>query len=99
MGAHFRFFPTGDRLFAGKLAGRGLPDVPGLFSSIRRGRLGHAPAGARAAATTHDETLRAPTLAVDNTATFHCPLWPGCGCPGGMMRPECPGLKARVGVE
>lgn len=26
------------------------------------------------------------------TPTFDCPLWPGCDCPGGTMRPECPGL-------
>lgn len=94
---------TGDRLFAGKLAGRGLLDVPGLFSRFRRGRLGHAPAGARAAATTHDNKQRAPKLVpdpmADNTPTFHCPLWPQCGCPGGTMRPECPGLKARIGAK
>lgn len=99
MGPHFRFLPTGDRLPAGTLAGRGLLDAPGLFSSIRRGRSGHAPAGARAAATTHDENLRAPILPIDKTETFHCPLWPECGCPGGTMRPECPGLKARAGAE
>lgn len=28
--------------------------------------------------------------------TFKCPLWPGCDCPGGTMRPECPGLKDRI---
>lgn len=104
MGAHFRFLPTGDHLFAGKLAGRVLLDVPGLLSRFRRGRLGNAPAGARAAsAITHDHQQRAPKptpeLAVDNTPTFHCPLWPQCGCPGGTMRPECPGLKARIGAE
>jgi len=27
--------------------------------------------------------------------TFKCPLWPGCDCPGGTVRPECPGLKER----
>lgn len=85
---------TGNRLFAGHWAGRDLLDVPGLFSSIRRGRLGNAPAGARAAsAATHDTPQRAPELVVDNTPTFHCPEYPGCGCPGGTMHPDCPGLK------
>lgn len=28
--------------------------------------------------------------------TFHCPLWPHCDCPGGTVRPECPGLKDRI---
>lgn len=26
-------------------------------------------------------------------SAFDCPLWPGCDCPGGTMRPECPGLN------
>ena len=98
MGAHFRFLPTGNGLFAGKLAGRGLLDVPGLLSSIPRGRLGHAPTGARVASViTHHNLQRAPKL-VDTVPSFHCPEWPQCGCPGGTMRPECPGRKARVGV-
>lgn len=24
---------------------------------------------------------------------FKCPLWPHCNCPGGTVRPECPGLN------
>lgn len=90
---------TGDLKPAGKLTGGGLLAVPGSFLSIARGPFAVALAGARAAATTHDETTRAPKLVVDNTPTFHCPLWPQCGCPGGTMRPECPGLKSRIGVK
>lgn len=67
----------------GKLAGGALLAASGPFS--------HQPAGARAAAT-HDKNTRAPIA--DEMPTFHCPLWPGCDCPGGTMRPECPGLKA-----
>ncbi len=81
MFARHQFPTTGNRLFAGKLAGRGLLAIPGFFSRKRRGR------------------SKTPKLIADNTPTFHCPEWPGCGCPGGTMRPECPGLKARVGVK
>lgn len=99
MDKHFRFLPTGDRLFVGQLAGRELLDTPGHFSSIRHGQLGHAPAGARAAATTHGKTLRAPKASAQDIATFHCPMWPECACPGGTMRPECPGLQSQVDAE
>lgn len=26
-------------------------------------------------------------------STFWCPLWPGCDCPDGTMRHDCPGLE------
>lgn len=26
---------------------------------------------------------------------FDCHLWPGCGCPGGTMIPDCPGLQKK----
>ncbi len=68
---------TGNRLFAGKLAGGGLLAVPGSFSRRFRKR----------------------RSAANKIPTFHYPEWPRCGCPDGTMRPECPGLKARVGVE
>lgn len=98
MCAPFRNLLTGNRLFAGKLAGRGLLDAPGLFSLFRRGRQGTAPNGSRAAsAITHDNKQRAPKLMAEDAPTFHCPLWPQCDCPGGTMRPECPGLKSRIG--
>ena len=100
MAARHDITTTGNRLFAGYWAGRGLLDVPGLLSLFRRGRQGTAPAEARAAsAITHDNQQRAPKLVVDNTPTFHCLLWPQCGCPGGTVRPECPGLKARIGAK
>jgi hypothetical protein len=28
----------------------------------------------------------------DDAPTFDCPLWPGCDCPAGTMRVDCPGL-------
>lgn len=28
-------------------------------------------------------------------ATFHCADWPRCGCPEGVVHPECPGLLDR----
>lgn len=97
---------TGNRLFAGHLAGRDLLDAPGPFANLLsrlshlfgRGPLGDAPTGARATAATRDETSRAPTPTPDTQApkaapTFHCPEYPGCGCPGGTMHPDCPGLK------
>lgn len=85
---------TGDRLFAGHCAGGDLLDATGSFSSIARGPFAVALTGARAAAAaTHDEQQRAPKS--EDVPTFHCPLWPECGCPGGAMRPECPGLKSR----
>jgi hypothetical protein len=83
MGAHFKLPPTGGHLPAGKLAGRGLLDAPGLLSPIRRARPNPDTTGAR----------------TTDTPTFHCPLWPGCGCLCSTMRPECPGLKSRIGVE
>ncbi|MBR9651887.1 hypothetical protein [Thalassovita aquimarina] len=76
--------PAGIRLIAGHLAGGAMLAASGLFSKFRR---------ARAAATTHDEPQRAPRLVVDNSASFDCPEWPACGCPGGTVRPGCPGLK------
>ncbi|XAT57870.1 hypothetical protein GN241_11160 [Rhodobacteraceae bacterium IMCC1335] len=88
---------TGDLKPAGKLTGGGLLAVPGSFLSIARGPFAVALAGARAAATTHDETTRAPSD--ENHQTFHCPLWPECNYPGGTMRPECPDLKSRTGVK
>lgn len=45
--------------------------------------------GARPQAATH-KTQSAPQI--ETTATFDCEQWPACGCPGGTMRPECPGL-------
>lgn len=88
---------TGDHLTAGKLAGGELLVIPGTFYSIARRMIAAAQAGARAHATTHTDTVRAPII--DDIPTSHCPLWPGCGCPGGTMRPECPGLKSRIGVK
>lgn len=40
-------------------------------------------------------TLKPKYPRATNDGTFHCPEWPTCGCPGGTMRPECPGLKER----
>ncbi|MBC7154585.1 MAG: hypothetical protein H5U19_08240 [Rhodobacteraceae bacterium] len=99
---------TGNRLFAGKLAGRGLLDAPGFFRIFRNGRMRAARAGARGpSATTHANQNRAPQISATqiratmpmarDTPVFHCPLWPGCGCQGVSMRPECPGLKSRIG--
>lgn len=82
--------PTGNSLFAGTSAGRALLATPGLFSF--RGRCGGALNGARAASATHANKQRAPKAG----SVLHCPLWPDCGCPGGTMRPECPGLKSRI---
>jgi len=97
MAAHHDITTTGNRLFAGHWAGRALLDAPGPLSLFRRGRQGNAPSGARAAsAITHDNWRRAPDLATDETPTFHCPLWPQCGCPGGTVRPECPSRKSQV---
>ncbi|CUH68651.1 hypothetical protein TG4357_03718 [Thalassovita gelatinovora] len=80
--------PIGIRLIAGHLAGGVLFAASGLFSHFRR---------ARADTTTHDDTPRAPALVEDTAASFHCPEWPGCGCPGGTMHPDCPGLKILTG--
>ena len=91
MGALSRFLPTDARLCIGNLAGHGLLVMSGLLSLFRCGRLGHASAGARADATTHDETVCTPKR-------FHCPEWPTCGCPGGTMRADCPGLQAGAGA-
>ncbi len=43
--------------------------------------------------------FRKHRTAANNTPTFHYPEWPRCGCPDGTMRPECPGLKARIGAK
>ena len=91
MGVLSCLLPTDARFCIGNLAGRGLLVMPGLLLLFRRGRLGHASAGARADATTHDETVCTPKR-------FHCPEWPTCGCPGGTMRADCPGLKTGAGA-
>ena len=78
----------------GQPAGGVASHVPGFFRTLCRGLLGPARTGARTDAITHEnKTPCAPRLVVNNTAIFHCPEWPSCGCPGGTMRPECPGLK------
>jgi alkaline phosphatase len=46
----------------------------------------------------HPDRRRARTSAApanDTTPTFHCPRWPGCGCPDGTVAMDCPGLDAR----
>jgi len=37
------------------------------------------------------------TLPEQPPRPFHCSLWPGCGCPGGTVHPDCPGLRGRGG--
>ena len=75
-------------LSAGKLAGGDLLAASGLFHSIARGPFAVALDGAYAIIGDN----------ADHIPTFHCPLWPGCDCPGGVMRPECPGRKCRTGA-
>ncbi len=76
---------------------------PGLFSLIR-GWLGMATRAEGARANPHHRSrraitgirpvARAPMSADDQPPRpFHCPLWPECACPGGTVRPECPGLN------
>lgn len=86
---------------SGHLAGgRPFTQPFGTFIHRIRALLGIAPAGARTTATTQDEARPtcAPTVNDDDIPTFHCPLWPGCGCPGGTVMPDCPGLANRRGV-
>ena len=80
---------TGVHLYAGKLAGGGLLDAACPFSNAANAP--NAPGTSR--------NTPEPAPSGEDTPTFHCPLWPGCGCPGGAMRPECPGLKSRVITE
>ncbi|WP_181892985.1 hypothetical protein [Falsiruegeria mediterranea] len=69
-----------------KLAGGARLAVSGLFSRMTRGGHRQPLNGARATKpTTHESKPRAPKA-------FDCPEWPGCGCPGGTVRPDCPGL-------
>ena len=36
----------------------------------------------------------APLRGGDNPGRlFDCPAWPGCGCPDGAVRADCPGLR------
>lgn len=103
MGLQFPILPVDSFLSVGRLAGRGLLVASGLFLIHHVGRKGNARAGARAEpATAHDNEQRAPRTKqpTDSKASpvFHCPLWPECVCPGGTMRPECPGLKSRIGT-
>jgi hypothetical protein len=91
MGALSLFLSTDAQLCVGNLAGHGLLAMSGLLSLFRCRRLSHASAGARADATSRDEPLFAPK-------GFHCPEWPTCGCPGGTVRADCPGLQAGAGA-
>ncbi|MBO9453240.1 hypothetical protein J7426_23465 [Tropicibacter sp. R16_0] len=69
-----------------KLAGGALRAVSGLFFRMTRGDHRHPLHGARATKpTTHESKPRAPKA-------FDCPEWPRCACPGGTVRPDCPGL-------
>lgn len=67
-----------------------------FLQKLFRGLSRQARAGVRAAAIdrTSDEP-RAPKPSENKPETFHCPVWPGCGCPGGVVHPDCPGLKER----
>jgi len=86
--AHPQSLKTGEHSLAGGLVGGFLHAVTDLFSRNTRAR----------AAAAHDKPRRAPT-GQDHTPTFDCPNWPECGCPGGTVRPECPGLKERRGRD
>ncbi|SPJ27653.1 hypothetical protein TRM7615_01143 [Falsiruegeria mediterranea M17] len=69
------------------LAGGVLSAAAGIFSRMTRGGHRHPLNGARATKpTTHTNEPRAPKA-------FECPEWPRCACPGGTVRPECPGLE------
>jgi hypothetical protein len=71
---------------ATRLAGGVLLAVSGLFSTLVFGVDRQTPDGARATKSTkHNNHSRAPIQ-------FDCPHWPHCACPGGTVRPECPGL-------
>lgn len=86
------FVPRSTASGVGQTAGGALPVITRIFSLPFRWRLSPAIDGARApqANPTHTGTKRAPK---GETPTFDCNLWPECGCPGGTMRPECPGLS------
>lgn len=73
---------------AGQLARRILLFAARIFHTLFRWRPSLANEGARDAIT-HVKFAR-PTES--NPPIFECELWPACGCPGGTMRPECPGL-------
>jgi hypothetical protein len=77
--------------------GRPMFRSPGLFYQSIRALMGSAPFGARRAANTHG-TCKPPCAPTANDnqppRPFHCPLWPSCGCPGGTVMPDCPGLEA-----
>ncbi|WP_306131083.1 hypothetical protein [Roseovarius sp. MMSF_3350] len=84
----------------GMVSIRTLPQNAGAVKPA--GELAAGPSACRpfSPAQDSDNTDAPPPLADKGTpATFHCPLWPGCGCPPGAMHPACPGLKARRGVS
>ena len=70
------------RLYAGSLAGGAPRAAPGPFRSIARGPF----------AVPLEGTRPVSPAGSDIPMVIHCPLWPG-----GVMRPECPGLKSRKG--
>lgn len=73
--------------------GRPFFRAPGFFSFQHLLTL--LPSQAKGARETH-HSLNTKTRPPDQPEpTFDCPLWPGCDCPGGAMRPECPGLMNR----
>lgn len=78
---------TGARLCAGHCTGVDLPADPGDFYKMKADQI----------AANHEGSP--VTTESTETPVEHCPLWPDCGCPGGKMRPECPGRKSREAVR
>lgn len=76
---------------AGATTEGGLLAALGLLFNRFGDRSNAATQGARQAHHSNLTELRAPETPPERE--FHCPLWPGCNCPGDTMRPECPGLK------
>lgn len=77
---------------AGPTAEGGRLNALSLFPSLLVDSCSTIDQGAHSKAHTHASQKRAPEAKPERE--FDCPLWPGCDCPGGAVRPECPSLSA-----
>lgn len=76
---------------AGQTAEGGRLNALGSFSNLKVDGCKPIDPDAQRNDHTHASMPSAPEALPERE--FGCPLWPGCDCPGGAVRPECPSFS------